>query len=85
MHYGLRLGCRFGAAHDVIIIHENQTVKWEACQRCNQKWRWNKGYKGRTDNKRYLEVHVRNFAQAGGATKRVYNKIYNSEKCIIQI
>lgn len=85
MRYGTRLGCRFGQPHDPQIIHENPSVKWEACRRCGKRFRWNKGYKGRTDNIEYLKVHVRSFAQPNGATKRVYNKIYNPEKCIIHL
>lgn len=79
----MRLGCRFGMPHDIKIMHENKTVKWEVCQICGERFRWNKGYRGRTDNNRYLEVHVRNFAQKHGATKRIYNRIYKPEKCII--
>ena len=80
-----RYGCRFGLPHEIKIIHENQFVKWEACEICNVKFRWNKGYKGRTDNKKYLEVHARNFAQPGGPTNRLYQKIYNPENCIINL
>ena len=85
MRYRSRLGCRFGQPHDIRIVHENPAVKWEVCQRCNKKFRWNKGYKGRTDNMKYLEAHARNFAQPHGATKRIYNKIYHPEKCIIHL
>ncbi len=48
--------------------------------RCNVKKRYNKGYKGRVQNTEYLKDHVRNFAQRFGATKRVYNRIYNPDK-----
>lgn len=80
-----RYGCRYGLPHDMKIIHENPQFKWEVCMECNKKFRWNKGYKGRIDNKKYLEVHIRNFAQKFGATKEVYNRVYNPEKCIIKI
>jgi hypothetical protein len=85
MRYGLRLGCRFGAAHDIEIIHENPVVKWEMCKLCGERFRWNKGYKGRTNNTEYLKAHVRNFAQPDGATAMVYNRIYAPEKCVIAL
>jgi hypothetical protein len=81
----MRLGCRFGQAHEFGILHENKRVKWEVCYRCNTKRRYNKGYKGRTNNTAYLKDHIRNFAQRFGATKRVYNRIYKPEKCKIII
>ena len=85
MRYGMRLGCKYGAPHDMKIVHENPKVKWEVCVLCAKKFRWNKGYKQRIDNNAYLKAHVRNFAQKFGATKRVYNKVYNPEKCVITI
>lgn len=85
MRYGYDLGCRFGQPHDLRIIHQNPQAKWEVCSICNKKFKWNMGYKGRVDNQKYLEAHVRNFAQRGGATKRVYMKVYKPEKAIIHI
>lgn len=79
MRYGHDLGCRHGQPHDLEITHETKTVKWEVCKICNKKFRWNKGYKGRVKNTEYLKAHVRNFAQRGGATKRVYHKVYKPE------
>ena len=86
MRYTDNLGCRYrGIPHDFKLLHENPQVKWEVCQICGKKKRWNKGYKGRVQNVEYLKDHVRNFAQKFGATKRVYNKVYHKEKCIIYI
>lgn len=85
MRYRLRLGCRFGLPHDMRIIHENAHAKWEVCQICGKRYRFNKNAKGRTDNRKYLELHVRNFAQKNGATKRIYNRIYNPSKCTIAL
>jgi hypothetical protein len=55
------------------------------CKICNKRFRWKKGYKGRVASQEYLKAHVRNFAQRGGATKRIYNKVYNPSKMIIKI
>jgi len=85
MRYGRDLGCRFGQPHDMRVLHENPHVKWEVCQICGMRKRYNKGYKGRINNNEYLKDHVRNFAQKWGATKRIYNKIYQPEKTIIHI
>ena len=83
--YGKNLGCVYGKPHDLEILHENKMVKWELCHICNKKFRWNKTRKGRVQNTEYLKAHVRNFAQKGGATKRVYNKVYKPESTKIRI
>lgn len=86
MRYTGDLGCRYrGIPHDWKTIHENMQVKWEVCQICGRKERWVKGYRGRTDNNKYLKSHVRNYAQKFGATKRIYHKIYNPESTTIVI
>ena len=85
MRLRTRLGCRYGLPHDMRHLYQNDKTKYEVCQICNKKYRWNKGYKGRNDNKKYLEAHVRIFAQKGGATKAIFNKIYRKEKCKIYI
>lgn len=86
MRYTGDLGCRYrGIPHDMRIIHENPHVKWEVCQICGKRFRYNKGYKGRTDNVQYLKDHVRNFAQKFGATKRIYKKIYRPKETTIII
>ena len=85
MRYGYDLGCRFGQPHDLHIVAQNDHVKWEVCWICNKRFRFNKGYKGRVDNKEYLKAHVRNFCQKFGATRRVYMKVYNPEQTKITI
>jgi len=85
MRYGYYLGCRNGQPHDLRITFQNDAVKWETCAICNKKFRWNKRYKGRVNNVEYLKSHVRNYAQRGGATKRVYMKVYRPSDCIIKI
>ncbi|TSA58169.1 hypothetical protein D4R42_00210 [bacterium] len=80
------LGCRHrGVPHDLIIVHENAQTKWEVCKICGKKFKWNKGFRGRVANAEYLKIHVRDFAQKSGATRRIYNKIYNQSKMIIKI
>ncbi len=86
MRYTSDLGCRYrNVPHDITIVSENPRVKLEVCMICNKRFRWNKGYKGRTENNEYLKVHVRNFAQKHGPTKRIYNRIYNPESFIISV
>jgi len=86
MRYANDLGCRYrGIPHDLTIIYENPQRKIEVCQICNKKFRWNKGYRGRVQNKAYLEAHVRNFCQRFGSTKKIYALIYKPESCIINI
>ena len=85
MRYGLRLGCRWGQPHDVHTIKDTAKAKWEKCHICSQTFHWNKGFKGRINNVEYLKVHLRQFAQPGGATKMPYNRIYDPQKCIIKL
>lgn len=86
MRYTGDLGCRHrGVPHQMRIIHENPQVKWELCMICGKRFRWNKGYKGRTNNIEYVKVHIRSFCQKFGATKRIYYKTYRPKECIIII
>ena len=86
MRYEQNLGCRYrGIPHDLRIIKQNDRTKREICVICQKRFKFNKGYKGRTDNVKYLTAHVRNFAQRGGATKRIYHRIYKPESLTIVI
>ncbi len=80
-----RWDCRFGMPHDVYPVGETSTLKVERCIRCQKMFRWQKGYKGRVANNEYLKVHVRNYAQPGGATNYLFNRLYNPHKCVIEI
>ena len=81
----MRLGCRWGMPHDYKPIHETKSYKIEKCTLCGKRIRWNYGLRGRVKNTYYLTEHVRNFAQRNGSTRRVYNKLYKPEKCIIYL
>lgn len=81
----MKYGCKGSLPHDFKILHETKTAKWEVCQRCNKKKRYNKALRGRVKNTEYLKDHVRNFAQKFGATKRIYHRVYKPEKTIIKI
>jgi hypothetical protein len=85
MRYGLRFGCRFGQPHDIKEIKDTLQVKWERCRICGKTFHWNKGYKGRINNVEYLKVHLRQFAQPTGPTKRAHIKLYQPEKAIIYL
>lgn len=86
IRYGTRIrGCRFGQPHDLVVLGENPQRLWEKCKICGKTFKWNKGYKGRIDNTRYLKAHVRQFAQDFGSTKRVYKKLYQPEETIIKL
>lgn len=85
MIYGRDLGCLYGQPHNMRFIHNGKTAKWESCVICGRKFRWTKGSKGRIDNVEYLKAHVRQFAQRGGATKMIYNKLYKPKEMTIVI
>lgn len=81
----IRYGCRFGQPHDLEKIFETPSMKVEKCKICRVRFRWNKGYKKRVDNPKYLEAHARNYAQKGGRTNRLFMRLYEPEKTIIVI
>ena len=78
-----RYGCRYGLPHDMMLIRDNPNAKYERCRICRRTFRWNKGYRGRIDSREYLEAHARNYAQKGGATNRLFMKLYEPDKCKI--
>lgn len=78
-------GCTNGLPHRLVLLHDGPAAKWEACQLCGRKFRWSKGFKGRVDNPAYLRAHARNYAQPGGATNRLYKRLYHPEECIIRL
>lgn len=69
--------------HDFEQLVDRPTFKVERCKLCGTRKRWNKGYKGRVASEEYLIAHVRQYAQATGTTRRVFNKLYKPEKAII--
>lgn len=83
--YHFRLDCKGGLPHEWATIHDDRKVKWEVCKICGKKMRWNKGYRLRMDNVRYIEEHIRSTCQKTGPTRRVYFRIYQPEKLIIKI
>lgn len=78
-------GCRNRLPHDLAPKKEDSHVKVETCKICNKTFRFRKHFKGRIDNRAYLEAHARNFAQSHGRTKRLYMKIYYPDKTIITL
>ena len=86
VRYGTRIkGCRFGQPHNLVKLGENPQQLWERCNICGKTFHWNKGYKGRMDNIEYLKAHVRQLAQDFGSTERVFKKLYQPEKTIINL
>jgi len=85
MRLRTRYSCRYGMPHDMRILGQNKKGKWEICQICSRHMYWKKGYKGRVDNTKYLEAHVRVYAQKFGATKQIFNRLYRRELCKIVI
>jgi hypothetical protein len=77
--------CKRKLPHDLQPLVETEKLKVEICRLCSKKFRWNKRAKGRIHNIRWLEAHVRNTAQKWGRTKRIYYKLYQPEKLVIEI
>lgn len=81
----MRYECRYGEPHDLEPVGETARLKVEHCRNCPATFRWQKGYKGRINNPAYLKAHARNYAQKGGATHRLFMRLYEPDKCIILI
>lgn len=80
-----KLDCKSKLPHEWATIYDSRKVKWEVCKICGKKMKWNKGYRLRVDNKKYLEEHIRSTCQKFGKTKRIYYRIYDPLKLIIKI
>jgi hypothetical protein len=64
---------------DFTLVHEDAGAKVECCIYCGRKEIYRK-VNGRTDNIKYLKMHIRNFAQPYGASRKVFEEIYGKQK-----
>ena len=64
---------------DFTCTFEDAGGKVEVCIHCGRKVIYLKK-NGRTDNIKYLKMHVRNFAQPYGATRKIFEEIYGKAK-----
>ena len=81
----LQFGCKSRLPHDFKLIRETEVKKWEICQLCGKKAKWNKKAKGRIDNKAYMEAHIRSFVQRTGRYKELYYKLYRPTETVIKL
>lgn len=71
--------CKKNKYHDLTCVHEDRKAKVEMCIYCGHREIFRK-VDGKTDNVRYLKMHVRNFAQPYGATRKVFGEIWGKAK-----
>lgn len=71
--------CKKNRWCDFTATHEDAGGKVEVCIFCGRKVVYRK-VNGRTDNIKYLKMHIRNFAQPRGATRKVFEEIYGKQK-----
>jgi hypothetical protein len=71
--------CKNKLPHDYKPLYENPAVKVELCAICDDKISFTKDRQGRVDNNKYLDAHIRNFAQPTGRTAKLYYSIYHPE------
>lgn len=64
--------------HDFIIIFEDSTVMSQVCKLCGEKKRYRK-INDKINNVEYLKDHIRDFAQPGGATDKVFQRFYGKK------
>lgn len=74
--YASKYLCKYGQPHNIVPWKEFSDVAYELCKICGKKFRWIKGKEGRINNRLYLKVHQRDFAQRMGRTKKLYEYLY---------
>lgn len=65
--------------HDYETVKETKDGILEVCKECKHRNIIKKSKSGRIDNESYLKEHVRDTAQPGGATKKIFNKYYGKK------
>ena len=63
--------------HDYETVSENSDGLVEICRECKKRLVTKKAPdSGRIDNKTYLKEHIRDTAQPGGATDKIFRQFY---------
>jgi len=62
--------------HDYITLRESAEAKVEICRECKKQLITKKDRLGRIDNDLYLKEHVRDTAQPGGRTGKIFERFY---------
>lgn len=73
--------CKKNRYCDFTTVHEDRGAKVERCIYCGRRTIFRK-VNGKTDNVQYLKMHVRNFAQPYGATRKVFEEVYGSQRLL---
>lgn len=71
--------CKGNEPHKYQITHEDSRQVAEVCTRCGDKKTYNKDPKGRVGGD-YAKDHVREFAQPGGRTGKIFEQLYGKPK-----
>jgi predicted Rdx family selenoprotein len=66
--------------HDYQEISNTSEAQVEVCRECKHKLITRKDRNGRIDNEKYLKEHIRDTAQPGGRTKKIFKKYYGKAK-----
>lgn len=66
--------------HAYKVVSNNLDGQVEVCVECKHRLVVKKDSKGRIDNVSYLKSHARDFAQATGATSKIFNRFYKKVK-----
>ena len=69
-------GCKGDEPHKFEILAEDTRRIAEQCTRCGEKKTYNKAETGRTANLEYAKDHIREFAQPGGRTGKLFEQLY---------
>lgn len=63
--------------HNYRIINDSKDGRLEICIECKKRLITKKDPRnGRIDNKKYLKEHIADYAQPGGRTGKIFNKLY---------
>ena len=66
--------------HAYNFIHQTKDGVLEVCKICKRRLTTRFDSKGRSDNRKYLAEHERDFAQPVGRTSKTFLKVYGDKK-----
>lgn len=73
-------GCKGNLPHKFTVLADTPTAIHEQCTLCGTKKTYNKAETGRVESRNYAEDHVRDFAQPGGRTGKLFEQLYGKPK-----
>lgn len=64
--------------HNLKKVREGKNGIVEYCHLCHERFVSHKGFGGKMNNREYLRLHRREFAQPTGRTSKLFRKLYGN-------